>query len=103
MMRDFKAGAIASRRGNSVRQRRDRDNFNKDVGLRKRCNPDHFRGWRVVVAAVLRAMLGKELVQHVQAKIGRAQNAAIGKWPFDEEGQPDEMIERTAEFPPDPI
>src|SRR6187401_3532639 len=43
-------------------------------------------------------MLGEELVHHVLTKIGRAQNAAIGKWPLNKQRQPDEMIERTTEF-----
>src|SRR4030095_10512565 len=55
-------------------------------------------GWRVVIAAMLRAMLGKEFVQHVQPKIGRTQHAAIGKWPLHKEGQPDEIVEAAAEF-----
>ena len=65
-----------------VGQRRDGYDFDNDVGLSKRRNSDHLGRRRVVIAAVLRAMLGKELVHHVQAKIGRAQNAAIGKWPL---------------------
>ena len=43
-------------------------------------------------------MLSKELVHHVLAIIGRAQHAAIGKRSLHKDGQPDEMVERTAEL-----
>jgi hypothetical protein len=47
---------------------------------------------------MLRAMLSKKLVHHVQAEIGRTQNTAIGKRPLNKDGQSNKIFERTAEF-----
>src|SRR5262249_7082019 len=81
-----------------IRQGRDRDDLDDEVGMRQRGDPDHLRGWGIVGAAVLWAMLGEELVQHVLTEVGRAHRAAAGKWSFHEKGELDQVVERGAEL-----
>src|SRR4051812_15446123 len=66
--------------------------------MRKGSNPDYLRGRRIVVAAVLWAMLSKELVHHVLTEVGRTQYAAGGKWSLHEKRELDQMVQRGAKF-----
>ena len=58
------------------RQSRDGDDFNHEVGVRKRSNTYDLGRRRVVVATVFRAMLGKELIQQIEANIGPSGQAS---------------------------
>jgi hypothetical protein len=75
-----------------IGQCRDRYYLDYEVGMRKRSNPDYLRGWRIVVAAVLWAMLSKELVHHVLTEVGRTQYATSGKWSFHEKRELDQVV-----------
>src|SRR5436190_23561044 len=81
-----------------VGQGGDRYQLDDKVGMGKGRNPDDLRGRRVVVAAMLRAMLGKEFVHHVLTEVGRTQCATGGERSFDVEGEPDQVIQRGAKF-----
>src|SRR5215467_808254 len=41
-------------------------------------------------------MLRKKFIQHIETKIGRAENATIWKWSLDVKRQFDQVLERTA-------
>src|SRR5690242_333045 len=66
--------------------------------MRKGRNADHLRRRRIVAAAVFWTMLRKELIQHVEAKVRRAENAAVRKRSPDVERQLDQMVERAAQL-----
>src|SRR5215203_4330566 len=66
--------------------------------MRKCGNPDDLRGRRVVVAALLWAMPGKELVHNVLTEVWRTQHAAVGERSFHEKRKLDQVVQRGAEF-----
>ena len=105
-------GAIRSRRSHDaagfpraridgtqlIGQCRDCYDLDDEVGMRKCGNADDLRGRRVVVAALLGAMLSKELVHHVLAEVGRTQYAAVGERSFHEKRKLDQVVQRGAQF-----
>ena len=78
----------------SVRHGGDSHDLDDQVALSQRNNADHFRRWRVVGAAMFRAVLSQEFIEHVQPEIGRAQHVAVRERSLNVEGQLDEMLER---------
>src|SRR5262245_53723659 len=87
-LRPLRNGALRALIGHC----RNRYDFDHEVGMRERRNSDHLRWRGIVVTTVFGAMPGEEFVQHILTKIGRAQYAAVGKWPLHKECEPDQVI-----------
>src|SRR5215469_18634436 len=90
--RSARGAVVAPRRTKLIGQCRDRHDLDYEVGMRKRGNPNDLRGWRIVIAAVLWAMLSKELVHHVLTEVGRTQYATSWEWSFHEKRKLDQVV-----------